>query len=76
MSLMSKKYKIGVDVGGTNVKVALVDKKPARDCVLRNTRVSADDENVRIMLIAELRAFELIRSPDRGASADDIYITH
>ena len=26
MSIMSKKYKIGVDVGGTNVKVALVDK--------------------------------------------------
>ena len=23
---MSKKFKIGVDVGGTNVKVALVDK--------------------------------------------------
>ena len=26
MSIMAKKYKIGVDVGGTNVKVALVDK--------------------------------------------------
>ena len=26
MSIMNKKYKIGVDVGGTNVKVALVDK--------------------------------------------------
>ena len=26
MSIMTKKYKIGVDVGGTNVKVALVDK--------------------------------------------------
>ncbi|MCD7779949.1 MAG: ROK family protein [Candidatus Gastranaerophilales bacterium] len=26
MSIISKKYKIGVDVGGTNVKVALVDK--------------------------------------------------
>jgi glucokinase len=26
MAIMSKKYKIGVDVGGTNVKVALVDK--------------------------------------------------
>ncbi len=26
MSLMTKKYRIGVDVGGTNVKVALVDK--------------------------------------------------
>lgn len=26
MSINSKKYKIGVDVGGTNVKVALVDK--------------------------------------------------
>lgn len=26
MSIMTKKYKIGVDVGGTNVKVALVDE--------------------------------------------------
>ncbi len=26
MAIMSKKYKIGVDVGGTNIKVALVDK--------------------------------------------------
>ena len=26
MAIISKKYKIGVDVGGTNVKVALVDK--------------------------------------------------
>ena len=26
MSMVTKKYKIGVDVGGTNVKVALVDK--------------------------------------------------
>ncbi len=26
MSIMAKKYKIGVDVGGTNIKVALVDK--------------------------------------------------
>ena len=26
MSAMAKKFRIGVDVGGTNVKVALVDK--------------------------------------------------
>ena len=26
MSAMTKKYRVGVDVGGTNVKVALVDK--------------------------------------------------
>ena len=26
MAIISKKYKIGVDVGGTNIKVALVDK--------------------------------------------------